>query len=147
MVKPSVYFGDLSVGAAFENAYPFVRGSCLGNFEDLELEPAVNMIDTGQTVCLEFEIPGVSDRDLHISIDDGVLILTAKRSVVPSRQEVRRWLLREIGEGAFERRVTLPSSVIGAAIHTECRHGMLYVHLSKSTHLDSKGLPSVFEST
>ena len=92
--------------------------------------PAVNVEDTGKTLVVTAEVPGITREDLDLNVTDGAVEIRAQAR---KESEERRegYVYRERSANAFRRFVSLPEAVDpeGALAHLE--HGILRVEIPK----------------
>ncbi len=91
--------------------------------------PSVEVSDSEREVRISAEIPGLSEKDVEITVHDGVLTLRGeKRSETEHRDRgySERWY------GRFERRIALPSGIEEDRAEASFRDGVLIVILPKS---------------
>ena len=73
------------------------------------------------------EMPGIDpERDVEITVDEGVLTITAERTQ-EEKEEKRHFHRRELRYGSFVRRVPLPEGVDQDAISAQYENGILEV--------------------
>lgn len=72
-------------------------------------QPPVDVIETPEEVYIHVALPGVAPEDIVISLEPGVVEITAARAF-PAREAARIHRL-EIPYGRFERRISVPLSV------------------------------------
>jgi HSP20 family protein len=93
--------------------------------------PAVDVHETPDHVVLRFEIPGVSDKDIHLSITGDVLTVKGERRF--DRNEATETYHRvERVYGKFERSVQLSMPVQTDKVSASYRDGVLEVKLPKA---------------
>jgi HSP20 family protein len=92
--------------------------------------PPVDIFEEGDAIRIMAEIPGVSPKDVKISVENNVLTIHgSKQRVAEERTErVHRY---ERTYGAFERSFTLPTTVDASNIKASYEHGVLTVTLPK----------------
>jgi len=91
--------------------------------------PRVNLYDTGASLLLSAEVPGLTAKDVQIQLQDDVLTLTGERKVqVPEGYAAHR---RERGSLSFTRSFNLPFKVDGEKIVATLRDGVLNVEMAK----------------
>lgn len=91
--------------------------------------PRVDVHDTDEALVLTAELPGLSEKDFELSIEDDVLTLKGeKREEQEAGEAGRRH--RECRYGRFERRLVLPE-VDADAIQATFKDGVLSVTLPK----------------
>jgi HSP20 family protein len=78
-------------------------------------------------VYVEVELPGVSDKDLEITVHKGLLTIKAERT----DEEGRVYLYNGRTFGRFERTVALPESVDADNVEATLTNGVLRVALPK----------------
>lgn len=78
-------------------------------------------------VVLRFDLPGVDPESIDLTVDRGVLTVTAKRE--EERAEGETWVARERILGTFTRRVRLADTVDSGKIEAAYVNGVLAVRL------------------
>jgi|HubBroStandDraft_2_1064218.scaffolds.fasta_scaffold58205_3 HSP20 family protein len=92
--------------------------------------PRVNVHDTGTTLVLEADVPGMSQKDLRISINDSTLTVEGERkSDAPEGYSVHR---QERGALRFSRSFTLPVKTDSERCEATVKDGVLVVKLPKA---------------
>lgn len=76
-------------------------------------EPLVDLLDEAGEIILVVELPGVSEEEIHISIEDDILTLETK------------------GVHAYAKEVLLPSPVLVDSMRQTYRNGILTLRLQK----------------
>jgi HSP20 family molecular chaperone IbpA len=71
-------------------------------------EPPVDLLETDGELWICVALPGVPKEQLHVLVENGVLIVTGERSM-PGRARGTRIHRLEIPYGRFERRIELPA--------------------------------------
>jgi HSP20 family protein len=79
------------------------------------------------TFFFEAELPGVSEKDVDITVHQGVLTIKAERKV----QEGREYLHKGHSFGRFEQAITLPEQVDSEKVAASLSNGVLRVELPK----------------
>jgi len=91
--------------------------------------PATNLYDTGNALVIQAEIPGLSDKDVHLSVTADTLTFTGERKVtMPEGYTAHR---QERTPVKFSRSFTLPSKVNAEKCVATLRDGILIVTLPK----------------
>jgi HSP20 family protein len=93
--------------------------------------PAIDMIDRRDEVLLRVDVPGLTEKDLHVDVSNGVLTISGTRREDREEREddyycAERWV------GAFSRSVTLPSGIDADAIKATLKQGVLEIRLPKT---------------
>ena len=95
--------------------------------------PSVEVSDTEREVRITAEVPGMSEKDVELLMEDGVLTLRGEKK---SETEDKDRGYSERYYGRFERRIALPSNVDEQNAKAEFRDGVLSVTLPKSAEAE-----------
>jgi len=92
--------------------------------------PAIDIRETKDELVVAAELPGLQEKDIHLSIVDNVLSLRGQRRPLEEVSEedyhrIERWT------GTFERHVQLPVPVQADKVRATYREGVLEVRLPK----------------
>jgi HSP20 family protein len=92
--------------------------------------PAVDIHETKDDLVVTAEIPGVKEKDVHLSIVGDMLSIRGQRTAdsqvaEDSYHRVERW------SGSFERHIQLPIPVQADKVRATYRDGVLEVRLPK----------------
>lgn len=92
--------------------------------------PAMDLVESDDHFVLRADLPGVSEEDVAIELDERVLTVSGERkaAVEGERGGVHRL---ERAHGAFSRSLTLPEGVDGDAIAASFDRGVLEVRIPK----------------
>ena len=92
--------------------------------------PRTNLVDAGATLLVTAEVPGLSEKDIHLTLNQDVLTLTGRRNVeAPEGYSAHR---QERGSVNFSRSIALPSRVNADRTHAAVKNGILTVTLEKA---------------
>jgi HSP20 family protein len=96
--------------------------------------PPTDVYETRDDLVVAVELPGVREKDIHLSMTGDVLILHGQRGIaVEAREEnyhrIERWY------GTFERHVQLPIPVQGDKIRASYKDGILEIRLPKQEEI------------
>jgi HSP20 family protein len=102
--------------------------------------PPTEILETKEELILTAELPGLSKKDVDITVDNGVLTIKGEK-LEESKEEVeeRKYHLWERVFGTFTRSFNLPPTVDPAKISAEFVNGLLRVHLPKTFEAKAKG--------
>lgn len=102
------------------------------HFEDLSIAPAMDIVDDKDQFKAEFEMPGIDEKDVKVTINEGVLTVKAEKS--RSKQNTdKNYRMREISYGSYERRVLLPETVDTSKATASFKKGMLWISIPKKS--------------
>ena len=88
------------------------------------------MVDDKTEYRQTAELPGLSDKDVDLSVADGVLTLSGEKRKESERKE-KGYMLSERRYGSFRRQLSLPSDVDPNGIKAQFKDGVLTVTLPK----------------
>jgi HSP20 family protein len=95
--------------------------------------PNVEVSESDSEIRISAEVPGMSDKDVELLVDDGVLTIHGERK---SETEDKDRGYSERYYGRFERRIALPRGVDEEKAKADFRDGMLTVTLPKSAEAE-----------
>lgn len=104
----------------------FARGDVAGR-ADAPLVP-IDAYRDDDGVVVSVDVPGVTPDAVDVSVDDGVLIITAERRVAEGVAD-DAWLRRERPAGRIERSFSLPQGTDPDAISAAVEHGVLHIRV------------------
>ena len=96
--------------------------------------PAVDMHETKDDLVLTVEVPGVSEKDVKVTINGDLLSIRGERRVDDEAKE-RQYMHVERVYGQFERLIQLPMGVQADKVRATYRDGLLQVTLPKAEEL------------
>jgi HSP20 family protein len=92
--------------------------------------PAMDLVETKQHFILRADLPGLSQEDVKIELEDDVLTISGERKA--EHEEQREGYYRiERSSGRFARSLTLPEGVDANRIEATFRDGVLEVRVPK----------------
>jgi HSP20 family protein len=92
--------------------------------------PAVDLAETEGDYVLKADLPGLTEKDVHVELENNVLTVSGERKV--ESEETRNGFHRvERSYGSFTRRLTLPEGVEADAIKATVTNGVLEVRIPK----------------
>ncbi|ADK79632.1 Hsp20/alpha crystallin family protein [Sediminispirochaeta smaragdinae] len=103
----------------------------------LQNGPAVNIIEEPDQYRLEAELPGLSENEVEVKIDDRVLTIGSQRSEEDETNREKEenkapnYLIRERRERSFSRSFVLPKDVDSEKISGSFNNGILTIILEK----------------
>jgi HSP20 family protein len=99
--------------------------------------PAVDMWETKDNLLLSFEIPGVREKDVSVSISGDLLTVKGERRFDREVKDESYHRLERV-YGKFERNIQLPMSVQSDKVKAVYRDGVLEVTLPKTEETKPK---------
>lgn len=93
--------------------------------------PRINVREDSDNFYLEALLPGVSGKDIDMSVVGSTLSLSGERPALDDNHG-KTWHRRERGAGKFLRTIELPMDVEASKVAADCSHGVLRVTLPKA---------------
>jgi HSP20 family protein len=134
-------FRDLSaiqdrMNQIFEDALARSRGREEGMRTGL-WTPAVDIYETGDSVVVKAELPGVEKDRIAVEVRNGILTLRGERGIGKEVKEENFHRI-ERAYGSFQRSFSLPVSVDQEKVTARFRDGVLEVKMPKQSHAKAK---------
>ena len=115
--------------------------------------PAMDLVETENEFVLRADLPGLSENDVHIQLEDSVLTISGERRA--EHEERKEGYYRvERSSGRFSRSLTLPEGVDADAVTANFNHGVLEVRVPKPEQRKPRrvaisvgGAPNTIESS
>ncbi len=95
--------------------------------------PAVDATEDEKTYRIEAELPGMSEKDIDLSISGDMLVLKGEKRQEREEKDKNRYL-SERSYGAFQRSFALPDGVDRNKIAAQFSKGVLTITLPKTPH-------------
>lgn len=93
--------------------------------------PAVDMIDRKDEILLRADLPGLDEKDIEVTVQDGALTIRGERKE-EKEEKKEDYYYCERSYGTFARTLTLPTGVEADKVRATFRQGVLEVHLPKA---------------
>jgi HSP20 family protein len=97
--------------------------------------------DTGDAIAMIVELPGLSEQDIELSIEDGVVNLKAARTGEPPVPQGFSPVRRERARKVLDWSVSLPYAVDASAATATFEQGRLAVSLPKAPEAKPRNIP------
>lgn len=120
----------------FASSLPLSAGD-LWSRSDEAVMPALDVADTEKEVVVTAEVPGVSEKDLDVSITDGILTLRGEKSSDREEKEESYHLI-ERRYGSFRRSVSLGFTPDEGKVQATFKDGVLKLRIAKPKGTTSK---------
>ena len=92
--------------------------------------PAMDLVESGDEFVLRADLPGLTDDDVNIEVEDRVLTVSGERK---SEREERKdgYYRLERASGSFSRTLRLPEGIDPDAVKASFENGVLEVRIPK----------------
>ena len=92
--------------------------------------PAMDLIESGDHYVLRADLPGLSDEDVNVQLEDNVLTISGERKTEHETQQEGYYRL-ERAFGGFARSLTLPEGVDPDGVQAHFERGVLEIRIPK----------------
>src|SRR3954469_25749919 len=92
--------------------------------------PAMDLVEHDDHFLLRADLPGLTEDDVNIELNDGSLTISGERRAEHAKQE-RGFYRVERQFGTFSRTLTLPDGIAGEQIKASFTNGVLEVWIPK----------------
>jgi HSP20 family protein len=92
--------------------------------------PAVDVRETESEFLMEVDLPGLSEKDIEVKLDNSLLTVSSKKE--DAKEENKNgYLMRERRSASFSRSFVLPEEVDREKIGAEFKNGVLHLSFPK----------------
>ena len=92
--------------------------------------PAMDLVESGDHFVLRADLPGLSEEDVNIEVEDRVLTISGERKAEHEERE-EGFHRVERSFGAFSRSLTLPKGIDADAVAASFDRGVLEIRIPK----------------
>ncbi len=92
--------------------------------------PAVDVRETEAEYLMEVELPGLSEKDVEVKLDNNLLTISSSKSE-KKEEKKNGYILRERRAAQFSRSFVLPESIDRERIGAEFKNGVLHLTFPK----------------
>ncbi|HKA15836.1 MAG TPA: Hsp20/alpha crystallin family protein [Myxococcota bacterium] len=117
--------------ADFDRVFDHLWNGGLAARSALSYAPRVDFSETDAEIRVAAELPGLEEKDLHVSLDDGVLTIRGERSAEVKSEDGKEVRRVETFRGKYERSLRLPAEVDADGVKAVYRNGILTITLPK----------------
>ena len=94
------------------------------------LSPKLDVAETKDKYEIKAEMPGIDEKDIELSMDDGVLTISGEKKTETESDDKGYWL-KECSYGSFSRSVRLPENIADDKIVAKFDKGVLMIDVPK----------------
>ncbi len=92
--------------------------------------PPMDLVESSDQYVLRADLPGLSDEEVNIVLEDNVLSISGERTAQHESKEEGYYRL-ERAFGSFSRSLTLPAGIDPDQIDAHCDRGVLEIRIAK----------------
>lgn len=121
----------------FTRAMPTVGEPWLGEAWEGALKPSMDVKETDKAIEVAVELPGMTEKDVEVSVSDRVLTISGEKKTEEERKE-ENYHVMERRYGRFSRSFTLPFEPDPKKIEASFSKGVLKVTVEKPAEVAAK---------
>lgn len=96
-----------------------------------KIMPSLDVVDDDKAVRVTVELPGMTDKDVAVTIDDRTLTIRGEKREEKEKKD-KDVFRRERAYGSFRRTIDLPGDVDATKIEAKFKDGVLTIDLPKT---------------
>lgn len=112
----------------YERAWPFP--SLFGRESRSLMMPELDVRENSNSITIEAELPGVDEKDVSITLANGVLTIKGEKKQ-EKEEKAENYHLTERTFGSFQRSISLPDTVDDTKVEARFDKGLLKVTAAK----------------
>ena len=105
-----------------------------------EWEPTVDVTEDKDAVTVKAELPGVEQKDIGVSLQDGMLTIKGEKQQEKEAKDKRHHRV-ERSYGAFMRSIRLPAAVETGKVTATFKDGVVTITLPKAPEAKGTSIP------
>lgn len=94
--------------------------------------PAMNIKERENEYVVQTDLPGIRKEDINVTLENGLLTITAERKTEEERKEGEQELRREVRYGRYTRSLRLGTQIDEKGVKASYRDGVLELILPKA---------------
>jgi HSP20 family protein len=94
-------------------------------------QPAVDVREDDNSYILEAELPGMTDKDIEVTVENGMLRISSEKTEEHEEKD-KRFIRRERSYRSFSRSFRLPEDTDHSSVQAALRNGLLTVTVPKA---------------
>ena len=94
------------------------------------MTPKLDIEELQDKYEIKAELPGIDEKDINLSLDDGVLTISGEKKS-ETKDQHKGYYLKECSYGSFSRSVCLPENVADEKIAAQFNQGVLTIEVPK----------------
>ena len=95
-----------------------------------DLAPKLDVAEMKDKYEIKAELPGIDEKDIDLSMDDGVLTISGEKKT-EAESDDKGYYLKECSYGSFSRSIRLPENIADDKIIAKFDKGVLMIDLPK----------------
>lgn len=94
------------------------------------MSPKLDVAELKDKYEIKAELPGMDEKDINLSIDDGILTLSGEKNE-ENEDKHKGYYLKECSYGTFSRSIKLPDNIADDKIEAKFKKGVLFIDMPK----------------
>jgi HSP20 family protein len=102
--------------------------------------PKMDVSETREALVIEAEVPGMDPKDLHLTLENGVLTLQGEKKEEIEDKDERTYRSERVF-GSFSRGIRLPGNVEGSKVTATFKNGVVTIVMPKLAEARGLSIP------
>ncbi|MDR2869239.1 MAG: Hsp20/alpha crystallin family protein [Deferribacteraceae bacterium] len=115
-----------------------------GSENKSQWQPAVDIYESSDAIVILAELPGLSEDDIDVRIENGLLLLRGEKPA-PAESDADSYYRLERPFGKFARSFTVPANVDPTSVTASLKSGVLTITVKKNTQSQSVNVKIIKE--
>lgn len=126
-----------SVNNDLNNFFEDFFDNRLGEREEMQISPRVNIEENENEWTISAELPGVTKDDIKVNFQDGILTLSGEKKLEKEEKD-KNYHRIERSYGKFSRSLRITNSIVVDKIDAQFKDGILSITLPKAEEAKPK---------
>ena len=96
----------------------------------------MDVADLKDKIEVKVELPGMDEKDINLSLENGILTLSGERTQEKEEQN-KDYYIKETSSGSFSRSVRLPKNIDESKIDAVFKKGLLIINVPKTDMIEN----------
>ena len=106
--------------------------SNLSNMLDGENRTGIDIYETDDSVVVKAQVPGISEDDVNVTIEDNILTISAEREKTKEEKDKKTVVYKSSRQMSFHYSTTLPRKVKADSAEAEVENGVVTITIPKT---------------
>jgi HSP20 family protein len=137
LYRPTVLENTLSGFDRYMNSF-FGNNALTPSDRIFNRLPAVDVRETEKSYILEAELPGYTEKEIEVHLDNSTLTIESKRDEEKKEEKHETYMIRERRYSSFSRSFKLPENADSEGISASFKNGVLTLEIKKRAETQKK---------
>ena len=97
------------------------------NIFDGDTKTGINIYETDISIVVEAQVPGISEDDVHVTIEDNILTISAEHKEDEEKKKKKKVIYKSTRQSSFHYSTTLPRKVKAEKAEADVENGVVTI--------------------